>query len=368
MKITDFLNYSLGTLLLIFSFGCSQKSSFTLGQIMKTGSAVSPVESEAAVFDSSLLQVSSGTISLKSQYTRLDTFNDNTAGNWTTSVTAIGGSFATGPDFSLGSLSFSSLTDWVGLADSGTAVTNYVQLFEVNASVLDGANTLSSCMRMQANFDDHYRFTIAGGNLEISSRATSAFSSLGTTAASLTPTTGSNYFVKTSSIGSSLGMRVWEVGTAEPTADQISVTDTTYASGVPCLLFQAAQTAVVDNIRIGPAAFESDYSRANPSFVFPNIDQRAGIAAVSSTITKAGSDDVKFDVSIDDGASYLFWDGSAWTTNLNGYADANPLATMSAAIANLGRSGTGYIKIRAHLHSELGYSSPTLSNLEITYR
>ena len=366
-RILGFSIVGLGLCSLVVS-GCLKKSSLTLAEVVSLGNTPLASDNSASVYDSQLLQIDSqGRISLKPQYSALYTFSDLSDQGWSSQVTATGGTFSTGPDFSAGLLSFASLTDWVGLALASSTQSDYVQLVEYQASVFDGASTLSTCMRMQGNLDDHYRFSLASGNLDISYRATSAFTSAGTQALALTPAADTTYMVKSTAVGSTLGLRIWQKGTAEPSSDQLSVTDATYASGSPCLLFQAGQTATVDNIRIGGSTYTSDYSTANPTFVFPEFDQRSGVVAVQGEASEPGDDRIRFDVSTDGGTTYQTWNGSQWNANTAGYSGAVSLATLSAFIQGLPRGDLGRVKIRAYFHSELGYTSPSLTPLTIVH-
>jgi hypothetical protein len=352
-------------------FGCSESSNKPLIEVINTGSAALETNSSLATYDTSLVSISSASsgslVQLKTLYSSLVNFSDGLDNSWNTLITLPGGSFATGPDFTGGNLSFASQTDWVGVANSTTSQSDYVMLMEFAASVFDGGNTISSCMRMQANNDDHYRFSIASSTADISYRASAAWTSVASAAVSLTPAASTTYFVKTSAVGGDLSLKIWDSSSTEPTTAQVTVTDATYASGYPCLMFQAGITGTVDNIRIGSSSYSTDYSIANPTFVFPAIPQRAGIRSVSATVTSTGSDAVKFDVSLDGGTTYLVWDGTTWVSNSLGYASANTLADVSANIASMPLV-SGLVLIRAYLHSETGYSTPSLSGLSIVYK
>jgi hypothetical protein len=269
-------------------------------------------------------------------------------------------------------LAYTSQTDYVGLAISSSTQSDYVMVADFSASAFDGANTLSLCLRMQSNLDDHYRLTLASGTLDISSRATSAYTSLGTAALALTPVTGTTYRLKATASGSTLGFRVWEASSTEPTSDQLTVTDATYSSGYPCLMMQAGQTATYDNIRIGSTSYTSDYVKTDPTVVFPAVSVRAGLKSFSTTITASGSDDIRFDLSLDGGSTFLYWDGSAWSTNSSGRSLANSLAVFSANLPSLKFSSSNIanvtVKIRAHIHSELGYTTPTMTAPVLYYK
>lgn len=351
----------------LFLFSCSDTSSFSLYEIVNTGSATVVANSSSSVYDSTAITITNGSAVLKTQYTSLDQFSDLTAGNWTTQVTLPGGSFSVGPDFSGGTMGFTSITDWVGLANVSSTLTDYVMIGEFSASVFDGGNTISTCMRLQANLDDQYRLSLAGGTMDISYRAAAAWTSAGTAAVSLTPTAGSNYRFKATASGSTIAFKVWDITATEPTTDQLSVTDATYSSGYPCVIAQAGIAGAFDNLRIGSATMTSDYVKTNPTFVFPAFSYRAGISSISSSVVASGSDAVLFDVSTDGGTVYQIWDGTAWVTNTSGYTTAMTLSTLSAQIGSLAVGG-GTVLVRAYMHSETGYTTPSVGPLTVRYR
>ena len=363
MKKLFFL--SIGILL-----SCTEKSTIPLYQLTKSGSV--NFSASDGTYDSSVISVSNGVFALKPLYQTIYNFNDNLDGGWSSQITGLGGSFATGPDFSLGTISFASQTNWVGLTNLASSLTDYVTVSEFSASVLDGASTLSSCLRAQANLDDHYLLSLASGTLDISVRTGGITTSLGTAALALTPVTGTTYMMKASAIGTTLGFRVWESGTTEPTSDQISFTDATFASGSPCVMVQAGVTGAFDNIRVGDSAYTTDYSTAAPSITFPAVPLRAGLGRVAASVAASGSDSVRFEVSLDGGATFLIWDGFSWITNTAGFNGANVLSTFSERISELPMPSENLaltnVIIKAYLHSQLGYTTPQLSSLTIVYK
>jgi hypothetical protein len=351
---------------------CGSVSGISLAQLAEVAAPTAPASSitldiaDAGVtFNAALITQGTTTVSLTTLYQTIYDFSTLAHQGWNSPMPLSGGGFASGPTFASGDFSYvSDATNWHGMANlTSPLLTDYVMVSEFTANLASPLDMMAVCMRVQANLDQHYTFTMWSGNYNIY-RHNAGFTGLATSAG-FVPVVGTTYMIKSYAVGTALKLKIWAKGAAEPGAWGASATDATYASGYPCLDFYIQQNATYDNIRIGDATYTTDYSMSDPTFMFASatITGRT-ITSVTGSVTASGSDTVKFDVSIDGGLTFLAWNGSAWAANA-AYAGAMTLSTLSTNISSLTVPAT--LHVRAHLHSDLGYSTPVLSNLVLNF-
>jgi len=107
------------------------------------------------------------------------------------------------------------------------------------------------------------------------------------------------------------------------------------------------------------------YSLENPSIVVNSSVLTDGLSSVSEVATKTGSDEIKYLVFF--GGVNFYWTGAAWAVSDGTYAQANTIIEINANAATLDLSAGGTLQGKALLHSNNGYSTPTLLSNTYTY-
>lgn len=107
------------------------------------------------------------------------------------------------------------------------------------------------------------------------------------------------------------------------------------------------------------------YPTSDPT-IAPNIpitmDELGGF---TSTLTAGGSDGVRFFLQV--GQTSQWWNGSAWAVSNGTYAQANDPATINTNGPALPISLGAFVTPVAVLHSATGATTPSLTNLHVTY-
>ena len=121
----------------------------------------------------------------------------------------------------------------------------------------------------------------------------------------------------------------------------------------------------------GAAISPTIYPLTNPTIQFVaqalvSEPELAAIVSVTAAITAAGSDAVQFAVSIDQGATYIYWNGAAWITSNLSFAQTNSLAVLNANLGALDLT-MGNFELLSILHSNDGSTTPILQNVVVTY-
>lgn len=101
------------------------------------------------------------------------------------------------------------------------------------------------------------------------------------------------------------------------------------------------------------------YPTDNPKITPTTALRTDDLQSISETVTKSGSDDVRYTMSVD--GVEKFWNGSAWT-NSAGYAQTNTVAEITANAVALISAKADIIPI-AYLHSGTGQTTPSILNL-----
>lgn len=106
------------------------------------------------------------------------------------------------------------------------------------------------------------------------------------------------------------------------------------------------------------------YPLTNPT-IYPSSGWSfsAPLDTFTETATKPAGSALKYHVSSDDGVTWKYWNGAAWVTTDDSYAQANTAADVHANIATLTSSGT--LRFRALLHSDAGDETPELDNIYV---
>ena len=106
-----------------------------------------------------------------------------------------------------------------------------------------------------------------------------------------------------------------------------------------------------------------DYDTSNPDILTnTGLAFTSALDTFTETATKPGSDEIKYVVSSDNGASYEYYSGG-WVASDSSYAQANTASDVDSNISTLAGSGT--FKFKALLHSDDGETTPELDNIYI---
>lgn len=113
------------------------------------------------------------------------------------------------------------------------------------------------------------------------------------------------------------------------------------------------------------------YAVTNPT-ITPNDFTRAdGLFSFASSPPPAGSDAVRFVLerrsALGGQSSYFYWDGAAWVTSNNSYAQSSSAADINTNAASIDLSAGYYIRFVAFLHSEDSFTTPELVSTTMVY-
>ena len=108
----------------------------------------------------------------------------------------------------------------------------------------------------------------------------------------------------------------------------------------------------------------------NPTLV-PNTGQEYfTVSAFTQTLEAGSSGNIKYQVSPDDGTTWYWYTGGAWTATIAGYTESNTAADINTHFADSSFNSIGSIpktfKWRAYFNSD-GSQQPKLDNLLVTY-
>lgn len=133
------------------------------------------------------------------------------------------------------------------------------------------------------------------------------------------------------------------------------------------IVFTAVQHTA--NYTSGQAISSTIYPVSNPTIAFTaqaltvddDFDQ---FTSLTGTIVAGGSDAIQFVVSTDGGTTFQYWNGTAWAAS-SGYAESNPVATISANLMSL--TVTDSFLLKGYIHSGDGSTTPNVSNVVLSY-
>lgn len=121
------------------------------------------------------------------------------------------------------------------------------------------------------------------------------------------------------------------------------------------------------NTESGDLVADAQAGVTNP--VDPVISNTTGLVFASplgtftETVTKPENTDVRYHVSSDDGTTWEYWNGAAWVTSDESFAQSNTAADINANIDTLAGSGT--FKFQAVLRSTSVFT-PEIDNINVT--
>lgn len=156
----------------------------------------------------------------------------------------------------------------------------------------------------------------------------------------------SRLFVNGVLVGSDLvgtGIRSSSIGLLRVGANStIAATSNCYIEDL--LIFSTVQHTA--NYTLGYTVSEKKYVSNN--VILPEIAHTGSLGALIAltglTTTEVGSP--RYTIQIGRSGDYLYWNGSAWATSDNTYAQSNPLATVASNIGTLDIDGELYIQFK----------------------
>jgi hypothetical protein len=106
------------------------------------------------------------------------------------------------------------------------------------------------------------------------------------------------------------------------------------------------------------------YNITNPTTTYNAIIRMDGLCSITETAVKTGSDEIKY-ILRKNGVSY-YHNGSAWTTSNGTYAQSNTITEINTNATTFTTVPVN-VQILDLKHSDDGSTTPTLSNVKITY-
>lgn len=134
----------------------------------------------------------------------------------------------------------------------------------------------------------------------------------------------------------------------------------TYASNYTYGAEVEVTGGVAKLVNVPPYPATDPTIESNTGFPFSTV-----LDDFTETATKPANTEIQYIISIDDGASYLYWNGAAWVVSNGTYAQSNTAATVDANIATLGTSGV--LRYKAFLHTADTAVTPELENVHTQY-
>jgi hypothetical protein len=125
-----------------------------------------------------------------------------------------------------------------------------------------------------------------------------------------------------------------------------------------------------DNIRIYDTDSTADYEITPQIVELPNYLFEQDLFAwtgFSAILELNTSDEIRFELSLDNGGSYLTHDGTNWTTNITGFADALTVSEINTHLPTLS-TNTTQIRIRAYLKSNDGTTTPKIQQVKLLFK
>ncbi|OGQ59521.1 MAG: hypothetical protein A3J24_08450, partial [Deltaproteobacteria bacterium RIFCSPLOWO2_02_FULL_53_8] len=118
----------------------------------------------------------------------------------------------------------------------------------------------------------------------------------------------------------------------------------------------------------GGAMGYNSYPSDEP-YVIPGTGQAyvGYLTSFAQTLGAGNQGEVRYQVSADDGASWKYWDGAAWSAATLGYSHAGTAATINTNIASVYETlGAGTLKFKAFLSSD-GTQAVELDTVDLGY-
>ena len=113
----------------------------------------------------------------------------------------------------------------------------------------------------------------------------------------------------------------------------------------------------------GTQTIIGSYDTSDPPIVGNNtLSFAQNLTSFVATATTPSGTEIRYQVSVNNGSTYRYWNGAIWTTSDLTYAQSSTASDINVNISTLGSSGT--FKVRAMLHST-GANTPTLDNIAV---
>ncbi|MBL7663669.1 MAG: hypothetical protein JNM93_00940 [Bacteriovoracaceae bacterium] len=360
----------------IFFTSCIQNRGGTYDSFVLPYQTVTFDFSQTADFNysSTDMVLNSSGAKLTPRFEQIDDFSDDNDADWVSFVTGV--STITHTE-NTNRLNFDCTNSWAGVyylpSDN---YTDYMIYNEVTVSNWDlGAQPIGILGRY-VDANNFYMAQTFGGTHYLYKRLAGLWTPLAS-GPGFTPTTGVTYGMKLRATGSNnvtIEYKVWDISGAEPaswslTASESNPPSTTITSGMFAMTCFAGD-GYWTNAKVYDGTFTTDYDTSVTKVEFPlvtGLEPIESFQAVNFNLTENGGDEIRFEASADNGATYLTYDGTAWVVNATGYADAIDLATLQAAITEF-PVATSSIQIRAYLKSFDGSTTPSINSATLTYK
>lgn len=322
--------------------------------------------SSSYTYTASKVAFTSGTISVNNTYTLIDDFSDNNNTLWSTIL--LGGT-NTSTETSQ-RMDFDCNSNWAGLQNTtGATWTDYIAYSE---STLNAWETGTQVVAIYARVQDNNNLYMGGtwNNTHYVYRRNGGTWTMITSVAGFATATATTYATKLRVNGNALEYKIWDTSGAEPGAYQISTTDGTssFASGQFGLACYRGD-GYWDNARAYDVSATTEYWTDDPTVLFPATVPVGTVYSwdsISLSTTESGSDDIRFDISLDGGSTYLTYSGGDWITNSSGYSGAISASVLATNFSTLPTSATSII-LRAYLHSNDGSTTPSINSATFVY-
>jgi hypothetical protein len=118
------------------------------------------------------------------------------------------------------------------------------------------------------------------------------------------------------------------------------------------------------NYTSGQSISATIFSTDNPTILLSTSFRHQGIDALTETINKAGSDQVKY--TLTKNSTPYYHDGTGWTVSADTYAQANTALEISTNAATFD-SITTVTTPKVFIHSDDGSTTPTLTSIKFEY-
>lgn len=356
---------------LIFSFllcSCVANQGGIYGEFLTSTQKVFDCSNSALLdFNNNAVSVTNSFCQLKENYTQLDSLEDN---DYTTEWSYH--NFTADPIddvFTEGSsqMQFACNGSEEGLRFDNNIQTDYLFYTE---TTLNSGSTLTMTGRASggAGAYNYYMFLTNGTNhiLLLSNNGfTSNISQIATT---VVPSAGNTYAQKIKFDGADISYKVWNKANPEPAAWTMTVNNATHAAGDIALSCRS-ESGYFQNLRTYDLDADTDYELTNETVEFNNFEFEGELfewLGFSATLDVNGTDQVKFDISSDNGATYYSYFGGSWQVNAAGYTNAMTASELNSAISSFD-TNIEQIKIRAYLHSADGSTTPKINKINLMY-
>ncbi len=110
--------------------------------------------------------------------------------------------------------------------------------------------------------------------------------------------------------------------------------------------------------------YETIYSLANPTTIYNAIIRTDGLVSLTETSSKSGNDEIKY-ILRKDSIDY-YHNGSAWVISDGTYSQSNTVTEVNTNAATFTTTPVN-LQIVDFKHSDDGSTTPTLSNVEVTF-